>query len=747
SDAYKDHFFMTDFRGAPVISGVHSFAVTPRGAGFEVVDHNRFWWHILGTDCKFSPDGQLYVCDWVRGWPQSGLGRMYRAYDPERVKSPLVLETKKLIAEGMEKRPVAELEKLLGHADQRVRQEAQFELAARASAAMPISDEGRKCLDALTRTALGNSNQLARLHGIWGLGQIARKSKDALNPILPLLTDNDSEVRAQAAKVLGDDRVAGAFTGLTNSLADQNLRVRFFAAQGLGKLGNPAAVKPLLAMLRENLDQDVFLRHAGVMGLLGCADKAALLEAANSDWRSVRMAALLAMRRREMPEISMFLQDPDPLIILEAARAISDLPIKDALPDLAAMIEHPTGTPMLDWRIINANFRVGGEKNATALAAFAASGSANEDLRADAIRFLAGWRKPFPRDRITGLWRPLPARDEKIAADALRPGIAQLISSAPDTVRLMAILAARQMSLTEAAQALFDTAMNTSAATRLRIEALKGLETFHDPRLADVVKMAVADSDENVRNEGNRLEASMKPENAVAVVATALDTGSVTEKQGALRMLDSIEGNAADKLIADWMGKLIAGTAPKEIQFELLQDAKSHRTSDLVKARLKEYQASQSTNDEFAGYRETLYGGDAAAGRKIFLERPDASCVRCHKVNGEGGQVGPDLTGIITRHDREYILESVLYPNKVIAPGFESVLVEMKAGQTYAGIVKSQDDEYLNLLSIEDNAVVKLKKADIKSQVKGQSPMPEGMGTILSKQDLRNLVEFLATLK
>jgi quinoprotein glucose dehydrogenase len=109
--------------------------------------------------------------------------------------------------------------------------------------------------------------------------------------------------------------------------------------------------------------------------------------------------------------------------------------------------------------------------------------------------------------------------------------------------------------------------------------------------------------------------------------------------------------------------------------------------------------------------------------------------------------VGPDLTGIITRHDREYILESILFPNKQIAPGFESALVEMNAGQTYAGIVKSQDDKELNLFSIEDNALLRLKKVDIKTQTKGQSPMPEGMGSILTKQDLRNLVEFLATLK
>ena len=71
----------------------------------------------------------------------------------------------------------------------------------------------------------------------------------------------------------------------------------------------------------------------------------------------------------------------------------------------------------------------------------------------------------------------------------------------------------------------------------------------------------------------------------------------------------------------------------------------------------------------------------------------------------------------------------------------------MNDGETYAGIVKGQDEKEVTLLLVEDGTTKKLKKSDIKKQVKGPSPMPEGIGSILSKQDLRNLVEFLATLK
>jgi quinoprotein glucose dehydrogenase len=256
----------------------------------------------------------------------------------------------------------------------------------------------------------------------------------------------------------------------------------------------------------------------------------------------------------------------------------------------------------------------------------------------------------------------------------------------------------------------------------------------------------MTDSNENVRREANRLQAEIKPENAAAHLASVLENGSVVEKQGAFAALAGVEGEAADQLLAEWLDRLAEGKVAKEIQFDLIEAA-NKRSSALVKEKLQKYLASQPKDDPFAGFRETLYGGNAEAGRKIFFERPEASCTRCHKIHGEGGDVGPELSGIITRHDREYLLESIILPNKQIAPGFESLLVQMNNGQSYAGIAKGQDDKELSLLSIEDGSIVKLKKSDIKSQVKGLSPMPEGMGAILSKEDLRDLVEFLATLK
>jgi ABC-type uncharacterized transport system ATPase subunit len=73
-------------------------------------------------------------------------------------------------------------------------------------------------------------------------------------------------------------------------------------------------------------------------------------------------------------------------------------------------------------------------------------------------------------------------------------------------------------------------------------------------------------------------------------------------------------------------------------------------------------------------------------------------------------------------------------------------MISMKNGAAYAGVVKNETDSTLVLLSPEDGEV-KLKKSDIASRDKGLSGMPEGLGQLLSRQELRDVIEFLGTLK
>src|SRR6266536_2740301 len=130
-DRFKDHFFLVDFRGGGANSGVHSFTLKPKGDSFELAEPQHFVWGVLATDVKFGVDGGVYVSDWVQGWEMPGKGRIYRVHDPAIDQSPLVLETRRFLAEGMEQRSTRDLTRLLAHPDMRVRQEAQFALANR----------------------------------------------------------------------------------------------------------------------------------------------------------------------------------------------------------------------------------------------------------------------------------------------------------------------------------------------------------------------------------------------------------------------------------------------------------------------------------------------------------------------------------------------------------------------------------------------------------------------------------------
>jgi quinoprotein glucose dehydrogenase len=756
-ESWNGTFTLVDFRGSASGSGVWNFKLKPKGASFELVDDQKFIWSILATDGEWGPDGSFYLMDWVQGWDQNGHGRIYRMYETNAVKSPVVAETRKLLAAGMNSRPPRELARLLRHPDRRVRQEAQFALAER----------GEASIKTLSPIASGTTGRLPRLHAIWALGQIARTTRNttqggvipALEPLMALLADSDEEVRANAARVLGDARYGRAFDVLLKLTSDPNPHVRSLGTLALARLGRPEAVPSVVALLRENADRDPVLRHAGVVALAATGNAALLATLATHESDGVRMGALLALRRLGRAEAADFLNDKSERIVSEAAHAISDEPISGAMPELAALISRPVTAQPLLRRVLNANYRYGTRDTASALAQYSAASSAPESGRVEALQSLAEWPKDSGRDRVTGMWRPTSfVRDSKIPAEALRPVVTRLILEAPNRVRAAAATAVGALSITEAAPALAELVRKAEGDANSRVAALRALESLHASELAESVQVATADAEENVRKVALQLSVLIgNGQSAAAPVAKpvrtgtfskfneVLEKGSLSEKQNVFATVADISGDEADAFLSKWMTELIAGRVPPGLQLDVLE-ASAKRNAATVKSLVAKYESGLKPGDDLAPFRVCLQGGNPDEGRRIFIERADVSCVRCHKVNGEGGEVGPDLAGIINRHPREYLLESVLFPNKAIAQGFEGVLLTLKDGRVYAGIIKSEKSDELELNSPEDGLVT-VKRADIKSRDKGLSAMPEGMTNILSRTDLRNLVEFLATLK
>jgi quinoprotein glucose dehydrogenase len=271
---------------------------------------------------------------------------------------------------------------------------------------------------------------------------------------------------------------------------------------------------------------------------------------------------------------------------------------------------------------------------------------------------------------------------------------------------------------------------------------LRALEALKDTRLDRATELALGDAEPRVRAEGRRLLARAKPAEGLPRLAQALESGETVEKQSALAVLGDLKGEA-DPVLAAALDRLLAKDYPAELQLDLLEAAAKHPA---LKEKVAKYEASRPRDDHLANYRESLLGGDAEAGRRVFFNKAEVSCVRCHKVKGEGGDVGPDLAGIGSRQKRDYILESIVDPNKQIAQGFETVILTLTNGKLVSGIIKGEDANEVKLMTAEGQLLT-VPKAKIDERARGKSAMPEDVITHLSKRELRDLVEFLANLK
>ena len=741
NDSYRGSLFITHFKGSVAKSGIYTYNVKPKGAGYAIADSKPFLTSALPTDVKFGPDGRLYTSDWADGWPKSKRGRIYAISDPQHAKDALVLETQNLIAQDWTKASVSELTVLLAHADQRVRQEAQFTFAERGAASLAP-------LASIATTP--SRSPYARLHAIWALGQLAQKNPAALAPLRTLLRDADAEVRAQAIKILGDAGDTSSADALIAALKDPAPRVKFFAAQSLGKLNHAAAAPALIAALRANNDQDEYLRHALVLGLVGGHNVTALTAAMASDSRAVRLGLVLTFRRLQNPTIAKFLNDTDPYIVREAALAINDAPIVAGYPALAALITQPLTDEAILFRVLNAHFRLGQPANAAALAAYAANVAAPAKLRGEAIAQLANWPTPPARDRVVGLFRPLtpatrPAAD---AAAALTPLLAGLLNTTTPTIIQTAVLnAIDSLEIRSAADTLFAVLKDPNQPSANRAAALRALDKLKDPRIPEAVKIASDLNAPLMRQAALPISARLSPEAAAPVLANLIAKGTPSEQKTAYRALGTLQHPSAGTLLAAQLGALAEGKVPAAVQLDLL-NAASLRHEPAIKTLLASRDAALAKNpDPLAPFQVALQGGDRARGEKIFNNQPVLACVRCHKIGTEsGGEAGPNLAEVGAKNDRAALLESILKPNAKISTGYDTIVLTLKSGGSAAGIVASETADSLTLRAT-DNQLVAVQKANIAKRDSAPSGMPEIYGAILTKSEIRDLVEYLSTLR
>ncbi len=738
-ERYRWNFFMCNYTGN---DGVEAIAVKPSGASFEITGTQDFIKPLSATDADFGYDGKMYVSDFVAlDWNGASKGgRIYTVYDPVSIQPPVFLQTTRLFQEGFQKRPTEELLTLLSHADQRVRQRAQFALVER----------GPETILKLLYVANQNSSLLARLHAIWGLGQFRGEHPAIQADLAPLLADSDPEIRAQTAKVFGQQRWSQANSKLIELLTDPAPRVRFFAAQALGQNQCRTALPPLVKLIRENQDSDPYLRYAAVEALRKLNDQAAIWELRNDASPSVRLAILLVLRRNLDAGISHFLGDSDPLIVTEAARAINDLPLDSETAQLAVVltkIDPATAPEALLRRVLNANFRLGEAQHAQAVVQVVLNARVAPEMRAEALQILADWTEPSQRDRVNGFWRPLPKRAPTVIEEVLKKSAMPILTQTTGSLQISAMQLITRLNIPIDIEAFFKWVGEKDRDVTQRVAALNLLAARKDSRLPGVLAAALQDSQPLVRAEARQLIAGQNPLRGVELLSEVWrqESAARIEKQRALRQLMALRSQEADQVLLAAAEELIANRVPNELKVDVIEAARGRGIPELDKA-IDTYAAGLPKNDSvLAWFRVALSGGDAESGQRIFRSHTVAQCFRCHKVRGQGGEAGPDLTQLAGRATREHLLESMIDPNAKLAPGFGSVAYVLTDGRVIAGTFKAEDNKQVTVLTPEGKTVV-IPLTDIDERTAAKSAMPP-VGPVLKLSEIRDVIEYLATLR
>ncbi|CAN5284221.1 c-type cytochrome [soil metagenome] len=651
---WKDYFFSMSFLGSLTSSAIHAFTLKENGASFELESDQRVLQGILAVGLDFGPDGALYMTDWVEGWQQKDRGRIWKMDVPGRTGSDGRMETKNLLAEEFAGRSADDLAGLLEHKDMRVRQKTQFELANRADRSTFLS------------VIAGSGHQLARIHGIWGIGQIARAGDlEAAGELLPLLEDPDSEVRAQAFKMLGDVRYEPAADAMMANLRDDHPRVRFFAAEALGRIGYTSAAQPIVDMLEANNDQDLYLRHGGIVALARIGDADFLAGLDNHPSAAVRIAAVAALKRLGDPAAARFLRDEDEFVVANAARAINDGRfIAEGLPELARLLDE---TPFvynepLIRRSVNANLYNGADGDTQRLALFSLREDVPDPLRLEALHTLSAWPEPSLFDRVTGQYRGRVENDGDAARRALESVFHELLAESDSRFRVAVIEAADALNFASAIPALVEL-LTTDTSAEVRIASLGALKSLHYERMHDALAAALNDDEESVRLSAlGKISNLDLPEDEVLdlLLASLQDDASAAQRQIAFKQLGVIQSEAAYAILNDQFDLLLAGEHMPEVHLDLMLAAEQSGDAGLGD-RLEQYRRGKP-DDSVAVYRESLKGGDANRGRELFQNHPVATCTRCHAVGGQGGVAGPDLTEIGSHLTREQLLQSLVDP-------------------------------------------------------------------------------------
>jgi putative heme-binding domain-containing protein len=152
------------------------------------------------------------------------------------------------------------------------------------------------------------------------------------------------------------------------------------------------------------------------------------------------------------------------------------------------------------------------------------------------------------------------------------------------------------------------------------------------------------------------------------------------------------------------------------------------------------------SSEDYARHARSV-AGDPARGQVLFADLKRLACARCHRVRGQGGEIGPDLSDIGGKYDRDQLIESVLAPSRQIVEGYRPTVLATSDGRVLTGIVREETAGKLLLVDSDGKSQVVPKEDVVERRTIDTSLMPDGVALGLSLNEFSDLIAYLASLQ
>ncbi len=625
---------------------VRAYAVEPDGSSFKITGEFEF----LKSDdplfrpCQMvaGPDGAIYVCDWRTDsggagklWGDGIHGRIYR------IRWAGTADTAEIQLHGLDswgkiaKLDDAKLIETLAAADFTDRVEARKELVRR----------GAKVRDAV-RAVFADMDQPedARIMALGVL--LAAWDAETETAVRKALRDISPDVRRLAADAIGlhskreDEK---NHTALLQQLTDAEPAVRRAAALALGRVGGGGAAEALVNTYKSEQTPDPFLFDAYIRGLerLGKRGIEAVLnvgQSGNNDDLALALRIFAALREQAGAE---------------------------ALPELLA---YPHLTPAQRETLVRsyANYQLEPPISLDPLAAFLA-------------------KRPEEPANVVQAAVEVFGTTSASAGKPTRDYLVGLLSRGDVETRLMVIQAVENTRMKEAGPTLLSMLAEEKREVAERKAILKALRVANVPAAAEAIAALLEQPEPPALHvEALRTLAGLNSKQAIAVAEKLLDHKEPAVQEEAVAVLGATPGGA--KLVGE---RFLAGKLPKNL-FPRVTDALHKFAKDPDAARLR---TAIIKGGLLLGLEETQKlaalvksKGDPKKGKELYLNTKLLACATCHKLEGVGGFVGPDLSRVWDTQSTEKLIESILAPSKEMKEGYQTYRLVTAKGQTVTGL-------------------------------------------------------------